>query len=128
MVRIAGSPTLGSGQGLTVIVFVGQHRRAARPLPSQNLSDLIFAARAVGGVSDPHPGLGAIIVVSEDDIHDAADSVGAVKGGGSVQQDIDALDCGGGDCRDIDEVAFGPRTREPASIDEDERGVTAQTA
>src|SRR5581483_6820241 len=52
-------------------------------------------------------------LVLEDDVHDAGDGVGAVLGGGAVQQHFDVIDRRGGDQRKVGRA----RARTEAAVD-----------
>src|SRR5690606_38445245 len=78
-VGIAGQAPVRPGQGLPIVIFIGDQGVPAAPAAAEGLAELIFSARPVAGVSDPDAAFGALVVVSQDDVDDAAHGVGAIE-------------------------------------------------
>src|SRR6185312_3472517 len=62
---------------------------------------LLLAAARAGRRAVPHGGFRATVVGTHDEVDNAGDGVGAVHRGGAVLQDLDALDRGEGDHREV---------------------------
>ena len=127
-VRVAGEPPFRPRQRLPIVIFIGDHRAAAGPSPADRLSELILAARAVPSVAQPNPRLRTVVVITQDDVHHAPHGVGAIQGGGPVEQNIDACDRGRGDGGNVGEVTLGPGTGQAPTVDQNQGGVAAQAA
>ena len=67
-------------------------------------------------------------VPPKDDVDHAADGIGAIKGGGAVEQHIHAFDGSGRNGRDVGEITPAARAGHAAAVDQHQGGVRTETA
>jgi hypothetical protein len=96
-------------------------RAACDPGSTHGLSELLELAAASGERVEAGRGCLTVEVLAQNDVDHAADGIRAVNGGGSVGEDIDAIDGIQRDHRQIDAAAVGGR-RDAMAIDESQRG------
>ncbi|MNS26279.1 hypothetical protein D3C72_581980 [compost metagenome] len=70
----------------------------------------------------------AVEVSPKDDVDHAADGVGAIEGGGSVEENVHAFDGGGRNGRDVGEITPAARAGHAAAVDQHQGGVRPETA
>ena len=117
------------------LVAAGDRRRHQRRTPVAGLApqEILVVGETVAlvGLADIAAGLQPVELAEGDDVDHAGDRVGAVDGGGAIQQHFDPLDRGQRNRVQVDKVAktAGTGAVHPAPpVDQNQRAVGAQVA
>ncbi len=116
---------VGTGQRSTKIIFGSDHETAGRPALSRSLAQLILAEGAVCRARI-EARLETVQPIAEAHIDDARHRIGAVDGRGTVGEDLDPVDRGRGDEREVDESTGPTPQRGTVAVEQHQRRLRAE--